>query len=481
MKRVLAILTVVLLSSVAIKAQDDEIIDTFKVADFPVDVPYRVGIRGGLNLANMHYSNPAPTMGLYQHTLQPFGLGNIFVHIGFGKSGFSITPEFGVTGKGVGLNWLDVDYKMAVRYLDFRMPLAYNFRLLKSPALSPYIMVAPQFDMPYEGKIDYTAYDYPDGVSVDITQADVAPYDVSVTVGGGIDYLVKTKNFPIIFSLEAGYNIGVVNNFAVRENLDENGRAVDNASIIANPFFGAELWRNERRSSGIEVAARVALPLSGYRPKPKPVVEEPMMDIPYMIALPQPEPPAPPDTVVVEVVVQDTTPPKKPDTVIVNGREYVKKDCYSLSEMFSFITLGIDISDKRICMYNINFDFNSAKLRPESSVPLNEVLMLMKTFPEINIEVYGHTDSIGSEKYNQGLSERRAQSAAQYLIDHGIEASRITSVGFGLKLPIDTNETEEGRFHNRRVEFEILNVENIKRESIPQKEEDAEGETNVSE
>ena len=462
-----------MLVAVAGRAQGDEL-DTFKMAECPVDVPLRIGVRGGLNLANMSYNNSAPAMGMYRHALQPHGVGSLFLHLGFGKSGFAITPEVGLVGKGVKLNWGDVDYRMAVNYWDIRMPLTYSFRLANKPALSPYIMVAPDFSVAYGGKISYAAdrytatEDYRYTASTDITAADVAPTDFSILFGAGIDYLVQTKNFPLILSLEAGWNAGLANTFAARENLDADGVAPQNASNIINQFFGAELWRNERHSGGLEIAARVALPLKGWRPKEKP--EEPI-EVPYMVSIPRPDPPAPPDTVVVEVVVPDTTPAKKLDTVIVNGREYVKKDCYSLSEMYSFITLGIDISDKRICMYNINFDFNSDKLRPESYQPLNEVLMLMKQFPEISIEVYGHTDSIGTEKYNQNLSERRARSAAKYLVDHGIEANRITSIGFGLKLPIDTNETEEGRFHNRRVEFEILNVENIKREPAAEGEE----------
>lgn len=476
MKRLTLLFIVAMLAATAVQAQGDEL-DTFKMAEYPADVPLRIGVRGGLNLANMSYTNTAEAMRRYDHRLQLQGIGSIFVHLGFGKSGFAISPEVGYIGKGVKLNWDDVDYSMLVDYLDLRLPLTYEFRLPSKPALAPYIMVAPNFSLPFGGEINYAAdrytatEDYRYTCSTEITEADISPFDFGLLLGGGVDYLVQTKNFPLILSLEAGWNFGLTNTFAERENLvGDEGIEPENASNILNDFLGAELWREGRYTGGLEVAARVALPLSGWRPKPAP--EEPI-DVPYMVSIPRPLPPAPPDTVVVQVCVPDTTPQKKLDTVIVNGREYVKKDCYSLSEMYSFITLGIDISDKRICMYNINFDFNSDKLRPESYQPLNEVLMLMKQFPEISIEVYGHTDSIGTEKYNQNLSERRARSAAKYLVEHGIEASRITSIGFGLKLPIDTNETEEGRFHNRRVEFEILNVENI--HHTPAKSSDEEG------
>ncbi len=449
MKRFLAILIITLISTAAIMAQESPDTDDSTLVASPIDLPIRVGIRGGVNLADMQYSNPAPAMSRYQHTMKLFPMGNLFFHLGFGKSGFSITPEVGITGKGVGLNWLDVDYDLAIYYLDIRMPLAFNFRIPGKP-ISPYIKVSPQVDLPFGGSIDYHAYDFPNGASTDISDRNVAPYDLSMTVGAGVDYVVNRRHYPIVLSLEAGYNLGLINTFATRENLDANGMPVADASEIGNPFFGAELWHDGRRSSGIEAAVRVSLPLNYQRPKPKEVEETPIPDIPYMIALPRPvlAPPV------------DTTPVL--DTIIVYGHEYVKKDCYSLSEMLDFIADGTDLSDKRICMYNINFDFDSDKLRPESSIPLNEVVKMMKDYPEINIELYGHTDSIGSEEYNQNLSERRARSAQMYLVEHGIDSARITPIGFGLKLPIDTNETEDGRFRNRRVEIEILNIENAK-------------------
>lgn len=472
-KGLLLIIVLALLATTATWAQEEgtqektpatETQDTFKMAEYPSDVPYRIGIRGGLNIADMVYTNPAPAMRMYTHTPQLHGMGSIFLHLGFGNSGFAISPEVGIMGKGVKLNWDDVDYRMSVRYFDFRMPLSYNFRLKSCPALSPYIMVVPDFGASYGGKITYEAEvytptndDYRYKTSTDITRADVNRFDFGVMFGAGVDYLVKTKNFPLIFSLEAGWNMGLANTFAERENLDEQGNLPPNASNIINRFFGAELWHNERFTRGIEIAARVALPLTGWRPKAKEKVEEEQpVEVPYAYTMPRPPVPAP----------ADTTPEKVLDTVTVNGFDYVKKDCYSLYDIYKFIVEGVDISDKRICMYNINFDFDKDVLRPESYDPLNKVLELLNKFPEISIEIYGHTDSIGTAEYNQGLSERRAASAARYLVEQGIDPKRITPIGFGLYLPIDTNETEDGRFHNRRVEFEILNVENINRDRL---------------
>jgi OOP family OmpA-OmpF porin len=74
----------------------------------------------------------------------------------------------------------------------------------------------------------------------------------------------------------------------------------------------------------------------------------------------------------------------------------------------------------------------------------------------MEIEIAGHTDDVGSEAYNQKLSENRAQSVATYIIEHGIDTSRLNAVGYGESRPIAFNSDEEGRQKNRRVEFKVL-------------------------
>jgi outer membrane protein OmpA-like peptidoglycan-associated protein len=74
----------------------------------------------------------------------------------------------------------------------------------------------------------------------------------------------------------------------------------------------------------------------------------------------------------------------------------------------------------------------------------------------LTIEISGHTDNVGSNLYNQQLSEDRAKSVVEYLIDNGIDAGRLTYAGYGEEQPIATNETEEGRQMNRRTEFKVL-------------------------
>lgn len=107
-----------------------------------------------------------------------------------------------------------------------------------------------------------------------------------------------------------------------------------------------------------------------------------------------------------------------------------------------------------IVLKNIFFDTDKAILRPES---INELERLIKLLNEndINIEIAGHTDSQGSDSYNQQLSHRRAKAVVDYLIKHKIAAKRLTYKGYGEVKPIDTNETAEGRQNNRRTEFTI--------------------------
>jgi outer membrane protein OmpA-like peptidoglycan-associated protein len=101
------------------------------------------------------------------------------------------------------------------------------------------------------------------------------------------------------------------------------------------------------------------------------------------------------------------------------------------------------------------FGFDQSDLSAEAKANLDKLVKVLNTYPDTNIEVQGHTDSKGSETYNQNLSVRRATSVSDYLAANQITASRITTKGFGETLPEYDNETEEGRAQNRRVEFLI--------------------------
>ena len=105
---------------------------------------------------------------------------------------------------------------------------------------------------------------------------------------------------------------------------------------------------------------------------------------------------------------------------------------------------------------NIYFDYDKTTLKSESFIELNKVVDFLKQNPTVSIEISGHTDSRGSDTYNQNLSQGRSQSVVDYLSSQGIDAGRDTAHGNGESKPIDTNETDDGRANNRRVEFTVL-------------------------
>ncbi len=114
---------------------------------------------------------------------------------------------------------------------------------------------------------------------------------------------------------------------------------------------------------------------------------------------------------------------------------------------------------QEVVMRNVFFETASYALLPESRAELDRLVKLLRENPGIQIEIGGHTDNVGSLAYNQKLSEDRAQSVLQYLVDHGIPVARLKAVGYGLSRPIATNDTDEGRALNRRTAFVVTKPE----------------------
>jgi len=104
---------------------------------------------------------------------------------------------------------------------------------------------------------------------------------------------------------------------------------------------------------------------------------------------------------------------------------------------------------------DILFDFNSYALRGDSQRTLSDLAANFRNYPDEQVTVEGHTDSVGTPSYNQTLSEQRASSVSSYLIDQGVPSPRITSIGYGETRPKASNDTPEGRQLNRRVEIHI--------------------------
>ena len=110
------------------------------------------------------------------------------------------------------------------------------------------------------------------------------------------------------------------------------------------------------------------------------------------------------------------------------------------------------------------FDFDSADLRSPARGELQKLSQNLQEYPETDLVVVGHTDGVGSDNYNMGLSQRRASEAAEYLISQGVAPSRITTIGKGEQEPIASNDTDYGRQQNRRVEVAIYASEEYRNE-----------------
>ncbi|MPM05951.1 hypothetical protein SDC9_52246 [bioreactor metagenome] len=109
-----------------------------------------------------------------------------------------------------------------------------------------------------------------------------------------------------------------------------------------------------------------------------------------------------------------------------------------------------------IILRNVYFEFDKTELLPYSFAELNKIYDILVLYPKMTIEISGHTDNIGNERYNQALSEARAKAVLEYLYGKGIALNRMKYIGNGSRLPIADNNLPEGRKLNRRVEIKIL-------------------------
>lgn len=119
----------------------------------------------------------------------------------------------------------------------------------------------------------------------------------------------------------------------------------------------------------------------------------------------------------------------------------------------------VEFSDK------VLFGFDRSDLSASAETNLDKLSNILKEYPDTNIEIQGHTDSKGADSYNLSLSERRASAVATYLRGRGIASSRIRTKGFGETAPVATNDTEDGRSQNRRVDFLITANEKMKEDA----------------
>jgi outer membrane protein OmpA-like peptidoglycan-associated protein len=114
------------------------------------------------------------------------------------------------------------------------------------------------------------------------------------------------------------------------------------------------------------------------------------------------------------------------------------------------------------------YDFNSDVVKPTAQTNLRELAKSLSKYPNSNLLIAGHTDSVGTDAYNQQLSERRAAAAAAYLVSQGVDRARIITRGLGEAEPVEPNTTEAGRQQNRRVEVAIYANEELRQSAAQQ-------------
>lgn len=180
----------------------------------------------------------------------------------------------------------------------------------------------------------------------------------------------------------------------------------------------------------INVGFNIALGKKAQQPAPTPQPAPAAYQAPAPVAPPQPVP---------EPVAQAEPEPVAPVLKTKPAAELDKAQA----------------GDVVVLLEGVNFEFDSAKLRPDALEILAEAAAVLDKRKDIDVDIVGHTCNIGTDQYNQSLSERRAKSVYDYLVSHDIAAARLTSKGMGETQPAFSNASREGRAKNRRVELHV--------------------------
>jgi outer membrane protein OmpA-like peptidoglycan-associated protein len=116
-----------------------------------------------------------------------------------------------------------------------------------------------------------------------------------------------------------------------------------------------------------------------------------------------------------------------------------------------------DLDEKgNVAIYGIYFDTDKATIKKESEAALAEIVKLMNSYPDLRVEIQGHTDNQGNKDHNLKLSKMRADSVKNYLVQKGIDAKRMEASGYGSDKPVASNDTDDGKSKNRRVELKKI-------------------------
>ena len=361
------------------------------------------------------------------------GVFSVFVQGEFGREGnFAVRPQLSFLTRGGKLTGIysntldyelegidDIYYRLRSRYIDIRVPLIYQFGK-QSSTVRPYLFVAPVLGFATAGNIMLIEEDADGtvgGYKTDISDANMASTYFAGQVGAGVKFAIPVAGDRCWLGIEASYEFGLTDTYGSKEKDSE-------ANDLAQLFNRNYKIDGSRKFGGFEVQAVLSVPFSIFSKKGQPAPE------------PAPQP-----------VVAAPEPAPQPE----------EKPCYTLDEIIDLMAKNESIEGKTICAVDaITFDFSKSTIKPESYAYLDK---LATTLIRSNrrIEVKGHTDNVGSEDFNMNLSRERAEAVVQYLVKKGVDRNKLTYSYYGMSRPLSTNDTEEGRAMNRRVEFTILN------------------------
>ena len=421
MKRLFVIIAFLLAVSATASAQEADVMDQVSV-----------GVSGGWHTNAMRFS--ALDKSYYPDKSNSHsGVFSVFAQYDFGNSmQFAVRPELAFLRRGGRLNNIgmptggysgditDVFYQLNAKYLDFRVPFMYSF-LKSESTLRPYVALAPVMGFTRGGDIkmqqNYSDNSY-EGHALKFSKANYAAAYFALELSAGVRYKVNINDIPFYMGLSAGYELGLSDTYS---KMERNGEVTD--------VNGAQRKvSGSRKHSGFEMKASVSVPLSVFKKKKKiePLVEEEPVYVPE---------------------------PMLSDEPLVSER------LYTMEEIDQMLLDGQDVTGKTIAAVDaIYFDMNKSTIKKESYAYLDHLAEILLRTGAV-VEIKGHTDNTGSEEYNMRVSRDRALAVVKYLNHKGVKKENLLHSYYGMTRPIESNETEEGRRINRRVEIEFLNFD----------------------
>lgn len=374
-----------------------------------------IGVKAGVNFPWFGYTNP--NLKDYKSSITERELFGLFLEARL-KKNWAIRPELLYVGKGQKIDNLGISYKLKSNYFEMRLPVVYTYK--PGRAVSPYAILGPTVSLASGGKITF------DNLETKITKANLATLDYGLVAGLGVKVPLKIQRLPLVLGAEVAYTHGFNNTYGESEK-------AGSATALNRSSYSIE---GTRRNRGVEFALSLAMSLHKKAAKPIPPKKQ--------------QEPLPTKTKKDSVVAT-------PKPVVLPAANELKKDCYEIDEILSFLDSNVDVNDKKICLNIVGFEFDKSKIDKSSTDYLNKIVHLLQKYHSISLKIAGHTDSIGSDAANWKLSKERAYSVYSYLIKNGISATRLSYGYFGSRAPIASNATSEGRKRNRRVEFVIKN------------------------